>query len=141
MTNNKIELEFNLTDLPKLAQTLWPYIHQHKIIAFYGEMGAGKTTLIKAICKIINIQENVNSPTFSIINEYKSQYGSIFHMDWYRLKDAEEAYNVGIEEIIDSGNICLIEWPERAPQLLPNTTLNIYLSVISENKRKLVCSF
>lgn len=141
MVNNILELEFTLTDLPRIAQTLLSYIHQHKIIAFHGEMGAGKTTLIKAICKIINIQENVNSPTFSIINEYKSQYGSIFHMDWYRLKDAEEAYNVGIEEIIDSGNICLIEWPERAPQLLPNTTLNIYLSVISENKRKLVCSF
>lgn len=140
MTNNKIEIEFSLTDLPRIAQNFLPYIHQYKIIAFYGEMGAGKTTLIKAICKIIEVEDTVNSPTFSIINEYKSQYGTIFHMDWYRLKDETEARNAGVEDIIYSGNICLIEWPEKAPQLLPNTTLNLYLSVISEDQRKIICS-
>lgn len=136
--NKKIELEYIITDLPQVAQILWPYIHQHKIIALYGEMGAGKTTLITALCKIAAVKDRVNSPTFSIINEYKSKYGTIFHMDWYRLADEAEARHAGVEEAIYSNCICFIEWPERALQLLPHNTLNIYLHVISEDKRKMI---
>lgn len=139
-TSNNIEIEFTLPDLPKVAELLWPYIHQHKIVVFHGEMGSGKTTLIASICKKAKVKDSISSPTFSIINEYESQYGSIFHMDWYRLKDENEARNAGVEDVLYSSNICLIEWPEKALQLLPNTTLNIYLSVIAENKRKLICS-
>ena len=139
-TNKKIEIDCTLADLPPVAQILWPHIHQHKIIALYGEMGAGKTTLITTLCKIADVRDTVNSPTFSIINEYKSKYGTIFHMDWYRLKDENEARQAGVEEAIYSNCICFVEWPERALQLLPNNTLNIYLSAISEDKRKIECT-
>ena len=139
-THKKIEIDCTLADLPPVAQILWPHIHQHKIIALYGEMGAGKTTLITTLCKIADVRDTVNSPTFSIINEYKSKYGTIFHMDWYRLKDENEAREAGVEEAIYSNCICFVEWPERALQLLPNNTLNIYLSAISEDKRKIVCT-
>ncbi len=138
--NTIIEIEFMLADLPKLAQTLLPYIQQYKIVAFHGEMGAGKTTVIKTLCKIAGVQEMVNSPTFAIINEYTSRYGTIFHMDLYRLKDEIEAQGAGVEDALYSGAICFVEWPEKAATLLPNHHLNIYLSVIGKGKRKIICA-
>jgi tRNA threonylcarbamoyladenosine biosynthesis protein TsaE len=130
-----ISIQFTLADLSDIAKALLPHIHQHKIVAFHGQMGVGKTTLIKTICQTMGVKEMVNSPTFAIINEYKSPYGSIFHTDWYRLNDVAEARNAGVEDTLYSNAICLIEWPEKFPELLPNNTLNIYLSVISKEKR------
>ena len=101
-------------------------------------MGAGKTTLIHALCDLLRVDDAVGSPTFAIINEYKSAVaGIIFHMDWYRVKDETEAVQAGCEDCIDSGNFCFIEWPEKAPLLLPANTFNVFLSVINEHERRL----
>ena len=101
-------------------------------------MGAGKTTLIHALCDLLQVSDAVGSPTFAIINEYKSTVaGVIFHMDWYRIKDETEAVQAGCEDCIESGNFCFIEWPERAAQLLPANTFNVFLFIINEHERRL----
>ena len=94
--------------------------HQEPVILFKGEMGAGKTTFIKTICKALDIEDEVSSPTFSIVNEYHSAVqGQVFHFDFYRIEDEEEAYDFGYEEYLFSGQICLVEWPEKISNLLP----------------------
>lgn len=119
---------------------MWDKYADKKIWAFDAVMGAGKTTFIKALCEDVLLCEDItSSPTFSIINEYKSPVaGKIFHMDWYRLKDEEEAIQSGVEDGLQSGDLCLVEWPERAPLLLPDDTLYIKIDVVSENGRKIV---
>jgi len=90
------------------------------VLLFKGSMGAGKTTFIKTICKVLDIEDEVSSPTFSIVNEYHSPVkGAVFHFDFYRLEDEEEAYDLGYEEYLFSGQICLVEWPEKISNLLP----------------------
>ena len=109
------------------AQNVW---------IFYGEMGAGKTTLIKAICLELGVTSAMTSPTFSIINQYEGR-DTIYHFDCYRLKNEEEAYDIGIEEYLDSGNLCLIEWPERISSLLPPTRFEIRLEIVSATQRRI----
>ena len=100
------------------------------IVAFYGEMGAGKTTLIKEICKALDSDANVTSPTFSLMNEYQTKSGKkIFHFDFYRIQSIAEAYDMGYEDFFFSGNLCLIEWPEKIKQLLPENCLRISITV------------
>jgi tRNA threonylcarbamoyladenosine biosynthesis protein TsaE len=95
-------------------------MENEKVLAFYGEMGAGKTTLIKAICTEFGVTDNISSPTFSIVNEYKGRNGKkTYHFDFYRIKSQDEAYDLGYEEYFYSGAICLIEWPEKVKDLLP----------------------
>lgn len=89
------------------------------VILFQGDLGAGKTTLIKSICKAKGVEKEVSSPTFNIVNEYESSTGLIYHFDFYRLEDEEEAYEIGAEEYFYSGNLCLIEWPEKIERILP----------------------
>jgi tRNA threonylcarbamoyladenosine biosynthesis protein TsaE len=96
----------------------------HKVFAFYGELGAGKTTLIRAICKQLGVEEEISSPTYNIVNEYIAGEQKVFHFDLYRVKDAEELFDIGFEEYLSSGNICLIEWPEIAENLLPHGKIN-----------------
>lgn len=101
-----------------------------KIWIFDGEMGAGKTTLIKSICKNLGVMDEVSSPTFSIVNEYKTVDGkTVYHFDFYRVKSIEEAYDMGVEDYFNSGNLCLIEWPEKIKEILINEiALNILIN-------------
>ncbi len=129
---------FEIGQLPLVAKQFVKQIAKSKIWAFYAPMGAGKTTFIQAVCKELAINETVNSPTFSIVNEYKSLVvGTVYHMDWYRLKDAEEAINAGIEDILLSGNICFIEWPEKATNLLPETSVAVFMEVLDDVTRRI----
>ena len=100
-------------------------------------MGAGKTSFIRALCEVKNVKETPGSPTFSIINEYTYSGGIIFHLDLYRLKDEEEALRAGVEDCLYSGEICLVEWPDRAPGIFPDTTLIISLQGLDESTRSL----
>jgi tRNA threonylcarbamoyladenosine biosynthesis protein TsaE len=103
---------------------------------FMGQMGAGKTTLIKAVCESMEVLDEVNSPTFSIVNEYLTRAGeTLYHFDFYRLENEEEAYQIGAEEYFYSGNICLIEWGERVEGLLPDTFLRIDISENTDQSR------
>lgn len=129
--------EFKLNYVDALAKELSTLI-SHSIILFDGSMGMGKTTLIKALCKQLNVIDTVSSPTFSLINEYKTKDGkSIYHFDCYRLETPEEAYDFGAEEYLDSGSICLIEWAEKIQPLLPQELHRVKLEYIDQNTRKI----
>lgn len=115
-----------LTDLPKVAKTIIDFATEEKIWVLIGEMGAGKTTLTKAIGRELGIMDNVHSPTFSIVNEYLTvKEETVFHFDFYRLDAPEEALTIGVDDYFYSGNICLIEWPQRIGGLLPEKFLKI----------------
>jgi tRNA threonylcarbamoyladenosine biosynthesis protein TsaE len=104
--------------------------------ALHGEMGAGKTTLIKALVAALGVTEVTASPTFSIVNEYHDKNGKpIYHFDFYRIKNEVEAFDIGIDEYFDSGNLCLVEWPEKIPSLLPSAHLEIQLEIIDQQSR------
>jgi tRNA threonylcarbamoyladenosine biosynthesis protein TsaE len=129
---------YRLADIHKTAAEFLQAAGDHKVLAFHGEMGAGKTTFIKAICQELGVTGAVSSPTYSIINQYKAGNGKlIYHLDLYRLKDEEEALQAGVEECFYSGEYCLVEWPEKTPGLLPVNTLHCYLSNAGNNERKL----
>jgi tRNA threonylcarbamoyladenosine biosynthesis protein TsaE len=131
---------FDLSGIKAVAVQLWHAYSLKKIWAFHAEMGSGKTTLIHALCDVLEIKDSVGSPTFAIINEYTSPVaGTVFHMDWYRIKDETEAIQAGCEDCIESGNFCFIEWPEKFPQLLPPGTLHLSLEVINPNERVITC--
>lgn len=120
----------SIADLELLAKHLVSLFAEHKVIAFYGEMGAGKTTLIKAICKALGSKDTVSSPTFSLVNDYKySDEKHIYHFDFYRLNKETEALDMGCEEYFYSGNYCFIEWPEKIQSLLPSDCLSITIQV------------
>ena len=116
-----------------------------KVFAFYGAMGAGKTTFIKAVCEELGVQETITSPTFAIINEYRDSGGnSIYHFDFYRIQKLEEAFDFGYEDYFYSGNLCFIEWPELVEPLLPANTVRVCITgtdngtrTIETNKKKL----
>lgn len=115
----KLEIN-NLNDIPEAAQRFADQMGDNKVFAFYGDMGAGKTTFIKAICEVLGVKETITSPTFAIVNEYKSGSGDpIFHFDFYRINKLEEAYDFGYEDYFYSGNVCFIEWPELIEPILP----------------------
>ena len=129
---------FNITQIDAVARQLWAEAKQYKVWAFNGNMGAGKTTFIHALCGVLQVNGAVSSPTFAIINEYSSPVaGPIYHMDWYRLKDEEEATQAGVEDCLYSGNLCLVEWPQKAEGLLPDDTLQVYIEAIDEQTRKI----
>ena len=134
-----MEVNFTLQQINEVARQLAALAPAHKVFALHGEMGAGKTTLIHAWCQALGVAENVASPTFSIINQYKDGGGqTIYHMDLYRLKDEEEAIATGVEDCLFSGSICLVEWPEKAPAIFPVNTLHLYITPIDGHTRKLV---
>ena len=113
-------------------------IGDHTIIAFQGHLGAGKTTFIKAICDTLGVEDNVCSPTFTIINEYRAASGdSVFHFDFYRVEKLQEALDLGLEEYFYSGCLCLMEWPEVIEDLLPEETLAVHLEVLPDGTRVL----
>lgn len=133
--------EITLEQLDNFAHSFWKYVDNAKVFAFHGEMGAGKTTLISAICRVKGIQEAASSPTFSIINEYAFQDAgkekTIYHIDLYRLNSQEEILQTGVEDCISSGKICLVEWPAKAIWLFDENTVHITVTVINETRRKI----
>ncbi|GMV77750.1 MAG: tRNA (adenosine(37)-N6)-threonylcarbamoyltransferase complex ATPase subunit type 1 TsaE [Chitinophagaceae bacterium] len=130
---------FTLQSIQEVTAMFWKRYNQQKVWAFYAPMGSGKTTFIHTLCThVLQVKNNIGSPTFSIINEYDSPVvGTVYHTDWYRLKDEEEAINIGIEDMLASGNLCLIEWAEKAPNLLPENTLHIYLEILDADTRRI----
>lgn len=129
---------FKLDRIRQVAAALWEEGKSKKVWAFHAEMGTGKTTFIHALCEELGVASAISSPTFAIINEYSSPVaGTIYHMDWYRLKDEEEAVNAGIEDSLLSQQLCLIEWPEKATGLLPDDTFHLHIEIIDENTRRL----
>ena len=119
----------NLQELDEIGNQLLENFGNQKKIVFFGEMGVGKTTLIKSICKALNVQDIVTSPTFSVVNEYQTDIGgAIFHFDFFRIKNKEELLDFGFEEYIYSDNYCLIEWPEKAEGLLDDNFAEIRMT-------------
>lgn len=133
-----METLFTINSIKRSALELWQQYQSYKIWALHGEMGSGKTTFVHALCEVLQVSDVVSSPTFAIINEYKSPVaGTIYHMDWYRLKDEEEAIQAGIEDSLLSGKLCLVEWPDKAAGLLPEDTLHLYIKTINKTTRAL----
>ncbi len=124
----------DISDLDTIASALLAKYPNKRIFAFFGEMGAGKTTFIKTICAQLGITDEVTSPTFSIVNEYIStDKDSLFHFDFYRLKSIEEAYDLGYEDYFYSGSYCFIEWPEKIEKLLPEDAVEVIFKVDKED--------
>ena len=128
----------SLSHLPAIASDIIYHAGNSRIFLFYGEMGAGKTTLIKAICEYLGVTEPATSPTFSIVNEYDGRNDKIFHFDFYRLKNETEALDMGYEEYFYSGAYCFIEWPEKIPNLLPEHYVRIKIEVTGDNSRQII---
>jgi tRNA threonylcarbamoyladenosine biosynthesis protein TsaE len=127
--------------LPLAAKELLGKFHDKKLFAFYGTMGAGKTTIIKAICKDLGATDIVSSPTFTLVNEYRTSGGdSLFHIDFYRIKKQEEVFDFGIEEYLTGDNYCFMEWPELIEELLPTETVKVRISVDDNEQRILTIS-
>jgi tRNA threonylcarbamoyladenosine biosynthesis protein TsaE len=132
-----MDLIFDIEDILDTAVRFWLLIGNRKVIAFHGEMGAGKTTFIHALCDIKKVTSTVGSPTFSIINEYYYPGGKIYHLDLYRLKDEEEAVRAGVEDCLYSGETCFVEWPERALALFPEDALHVSIQITGASSRKI----
>jgi tRNA threonylcarbamoyladenosine biosynthesis protein TsaE len=132
-------LEYRLNELPQFADRFWRTVGAQRVFAFYGPMGAGKTTTIAALCAARGVREAVSSPTFSIINEYVYEEAghrhSLYHMDLYRLRDPEEAIAAGVEDCLESGAICFVEWPEKAPALLEEA-VPVHIEVVDAETRR-----
>ena len=132
-------LQFKLDNIDVVASTFAEVFEKYKVIALHGDMGAGKTTFVHALCNHLDVKDTVSSPTFAIINEYRyaAKKGSLYHIDLYRLNTDEDAVRAGVEDCFYSGNICLVEWPEKAPNIFPDNTLHVYVSVVNGDTRKI----
>jgi tRNA threonylcarbamoyladenosine biosynthesis protein TsaE len=134
-----MQFQISHETLNAFAKKFWASVNGARVFAFHGHMGAGKTTIIAALCRAKGVSDAVSSPTFSIVNEYSfegaSEEQKIFHIDLYRLKDEEEVVQSGVEDCVFSGSICLIEWPEKAPWLFDEKTVHVYVNVVSQNER------
>lgn len=129
---------FTIDQIAGATRLLWEEGKNRRVWAFHAPMGTGKTTLIHALCAQLGVRSAVSSPTFAIINEYNSsETGTVYHMDWYRLKNEEEAMNAGVDDSLRSGHLCLVEWPENAAGLLPDDTLHIHMELLDEGRRRL----
>ncbi|MBQ0044979.1 MAG: tRNA (adenosine(37)-N6)-threonylcarbamoyltransferase complex ATPase subunit type 1 TsaE [Bacteroidales bacterium] len=128
----------NLADIDRAAEEFLSKIGDNKLIAFYAPMGSGKTTFTTALCRVLGVGDAVCSPTFTIINEYVSADGeSIFHFDFYRITKPSEAMDIGLYDYLDSGCLCLMEWPENVEELLPEETLKVSIKVNPDQSRTL----
>jgi tRNA threonylcarbamoyladenosine biosynthesis protein TsaE len=129
----------NIAEIEKVAKKFTELTKDKKIFAFYGEMGVGKTTFIKQICKILGVEDNATSPTFALVNEYLTNDKKlIYHFDLYRLNNPQEAFDIGIFEYFESDNLCFIEWPEIIENFLPDDTSKIKLMLCDDNSRKII---
>ena len=128
----------DLSSIDDAARELIETLHDKRIFAFYGEMGAGKTTLIKALCRILKVTDVTSSPSFGLIYEYRTRGSdSIYHFDFYRIEHLEEAYDLGFEEYMDGSQYCFIEWPDKVASLLPPETVNVNMTIVGNNERTL----
>ncbi|MCQ2217472.1 MAG: tRNA (adenosine(37)-N6)-threonylcarbamoyltransferase complex ATPase subunit type 1 TsaE [Paludibacteraceae bacterium] len=129
----------SLDEISEAAQQFINMIGERKVFVFYGHMGAGKTTFIRAICEAMGVTDVINSPTFAIVNEYNTNSGKqIFHFDFYRINKIEEAYDFGYEDYFYSGQLCFVEWPEKVEQLIPEDAVEVHISEQEDGSRK-VC--
>lgn len=133
-----MERIYTLQELDKVALSLIQQFGTYPIWAFYAPMGAGKTTLIASICRQLGVDTAVTSPTFAIMNEYEAGGKIIMHMDWYRLESKEEAQRAGVEAAFDHADLSLVEWPEKAPSLLPENTLHIQIEILDPEHRRIL---
>jgi len=129
-----MKLEYTLEELPFVAEKLIEHVSR-KILLFDASMGVGKTTLIKEICKQLGVADVISSPTYSLVNEYHGNQGIIYHFDFYRIKDEEEAYQIGFEEYLDSDAWVFIEWPEKVSNLLPDEAITVKIALSDNQKR------
>jgi tRNA threonylcarbamoyladenosine biosynthesis protein TsaE len=133
--------EIDLEQLDEFARSFWKLVGNAKVFAFHGEMGAGKTTLTAALCRAKGVQNAASSPTFSIINEYVFEENGaeeiIYHIDLYRLNSHEEILQTGVEDCVNSGAICLVEWPDKASWLFDENTVQVTIKAISETRREI----
>lgn len=130
-----------LAELDTVAHELMHSLNKFSVIIFRGEVGAGKTTLIKAIGKTFGVTDTMSSPTFSIVNEYQAKSDrKIYHFDFYRIKKETEAYDIGTEEYFDSGHYCFVEWPEKIPSLLPTLYAEVFITTIDDTHRTIAFS-
>lgn len=135
MKETIIKIE-NIGEYPEAAQKFIEAMGDNRIFAFYGNMGAGKTTFIKSICEALGVKDMINSPTFAIVNEYEDGEGeTIYHFDFYRIKNIAEIYNMGYEEYLYSDARCFIEWPELMEELLPEEVVNVYIEETDNGQR------
>ncbi len=127
----------NIESLPQAAQEFLAAMDDRTVFAFHGEMGAGKTTFIKALCEALGVEDEVNSPTFAIVNEYRSETTAelIYHFDCYRIQKIEEAMDFGFEDYMESSALCFIEWPENVEELLPGDVVNVTITVNEDGSR------
>lgn len=120
----------SLTDLPAAASQILQDAANKRVFVFHGQMGAGKTTLIKAMCRQLGVTDSMSSPTFALVNEYRGKDNKpIYHFDFYRIKNESEAYDMGYEDYLYSGNYCFIEWPEKIPGLVPDDSVKVNIEV------------
>lgn len=137
MEKHIIEIQ-NLESYATAAREFIEMMGDRRIFAFYGSMGAGKTTFIKAVCEAMGVEDAINSPTFAIVNEYEdADSNTIFHFDFYRIKSIAEVYNMGYEEYLYSNAYCFIEWPELIEELLPEETVKVTIEEGPEGQRKI----
>ncbi|HZH37924.1 MAG TPA: tRNA (adenosine(37)-N6)-threonylcarbamoyltransferase complex ATPase subunit type 1 TsaE [Flavisolibacter sp.] len=131
---------FSLAEIQAFAQQFWEVVQARKVFLFHGEMGAGKTTIIEAVCAAKGVRERMGSPTFSIINQYGYEEGGvekiIHHIDLYRLKDEADIIGAGVEDCVYSGSLCMIEWPQKAPDLFDESAVKVFIEVIDDTHRQ-----
>lgn len=140
-----MRFHISLSELSKFAGQFWIHANNALVFAFHGQMGAGKTTIISALCHYKGTKDVTASPTFSIINQYDfdqdGETKKIYHIDLYRLKDEEEVIQAGVEDCIYSGSICMVEWPEKAPGLFDEKTVHVFIEPVSDTERRIEIKF
>ena len=129
---------FTLDEIDTVANDFLQQTGGAHVIALHGQLGAGKTTFVRALCRAKGVGDAVSSPTYSIINEYQGREGKIYHIDLYRLQDEQEVMQAGVEECLYSGELCLVEWPERAEALFPAETVHVFVEVVGQIERRIV---
>ena len=134
-------MEIKIQDLEHINEAAKAFVENmgnHTVFAFYGKMGAGKTTFIKAICEELGVNDVITSPTFAIVNEYTAQDGPVYHFDFYRIKKLEEVYDMGFEDYFYSGALCLIEWPELIEEVLPEDAVKVSIQEKEDGSRAIL---
>ena len=130
-------MNLDIENIREVARKFVEEIGERRVFAFYGKMGAGKTTFIKAVCEELGVEDVITSPTFAIVNEYTTGENSIYHFDFYRIKKLEEVYDMGYEEYFYSGALCFIEWPELIEELLPEDAVKVIIETLPAGGRSI----